>query len=155
MISLALMTREMCHELYRGWENDPAICMDMAYFKPYVYSPEKTDRYFDSRQESSRILFAILSDGSVIGELQLKNIDRDKKECTLSIHLQNDSVKGKGYGTEAERLAVRYAFDVIGMDTVYADTVLKNRRSQHVLEKAGFSFVKEEGIFVYYRIDKA
>ena len=28
-ISLCIMTRELCHELYRGWENDSAIYMDM------------------------------------------------------------------------------------------------------------------------------
>ena len=32
-ISLCIMTRELCHELYKGWENDPAIYMDMDLFK--------------------------------------------------------------------------------------------------------------------------
>lgn len=41
----------------------------------------------------------IMLGDKAIGELQLKCIDHDKKECTLSIHMQNDAVKGKGYGT--------------------------------------------------------
>ena len=94
-------------------------------------------------------------DAEVIGELQLKQIDRDRKECTLSIHMQNDSVKGKGYGTQAEKLAIKYAFEKLGMLAVNADAVLKNTRSQHVLEKVGFRFVKEEGIFRYYRLEQA
>ena len=28
-ISLCVMTRELCRELYKGWENDSAIYMDM------------------------------------------------------------------------------------------------------------------------------
>lgn len=44
--------------------------------------------------------------------------------------MQNDAVKDKGYGTQAERLAVKYAFDQLGMVAVNADTVLKNTRSQ-------------------------
>ena len=51
-----------------------------------------------------------------------------------SIHLQNDAVKNKGYGTQAERLAIAYAFDALGVDHILADSVEKNRRSQHVLE---------------------
>ena len=69
--------------------------------------------------------------------------------------MQNDSVKGKGYGTQAEKLAIKYAFEKLGMLAVNADAVLKNTRSQHVLEKVGFRFVKEEGIFLYYRVEQA
>ena len=83
-----------------------------------------------------------------------KQIDMDKRECTLSIHMQNDSFKGKGYGTEAENLAIKYAFDELGMVAVNADTVVKNTRSQHILEKIGFQFLKEDGYFRYYRLDK-
>lgn len=153
-ISLCIMTRELCHALYQGWENDPAIYMDMDLFAPYKYDENKVDRYFESKQNPTRILFAILKDGKPIGELHLKQIDRLKKECTLSIHMQNDAVKGHGYGTEAERLALRYAFDVLGMDAVNADTVVKNARSQHVLEKIGFQFIREENGFKYYRYER-
>lgn len=145
------MTRELCHELYKSWENDSAIYMDMDLFKPYGYNKDAVDRYFDAKQDPSRILFAIMRDDRPIGELQLKQIDRESKECTLSIHMQNDTVKGYGYGTCAEKLALEYAFDVLGMAAVNADTVLKNTRSQHVLEKAGFQFMEERDGFRYYR----
>lgn len=150
-ISLCVMTRELCHQLYQGWENDPAIYMDMGLFSPYRYDKDAVDRYFDAKQAPDRVLFAILRDGAPVGELQLKQIDREKRECTLSIHMQNDGVKGRGYGTQAERLALRYAFDVLGMAAVNADTVVKNTRSQHILEKLGFQHIRDEGDFRYYR----
>lgn len=40
------------------------------------------------------------------------------------------------------------------MNTVLADTIHKNKRSAHVLEKAGFSFVSENDMFRHYRIDR-
>ena len=150
-ISLRIMTRELCHELYRGWENDSAIYMDMDLFTPYQYNEEAVNRYFDSKQGPSRILFAIMKADKPIGELQLKQIDYECKECTLSIHMQNDDVKGHGYGTCAEQLALQYSFDVLGMIAVNADTVIKNTRSQHVLEKVGFQYVREADGFKYYR----
>lgn len=153
-ISLCVMTRELCHQLYQGWENDPAIYMDMGLFSPYRYSREAVDRYFDAKQAPDRVLFAILRDGAPVGELQLKQIDREKKECTLSVHMQNDAVKGRGYGTQAERLALRYAFDVLDMAAVNADTVVKNTRSQHILEKLGFQHIRDEGDFRYYRYQR-
>lgn len=150
-ISLSIMTRELCHELFKSWENDPDIYMDMDLFAPYQYDENAVNRYFDSKQNSSRILFAIMRDGRPIGELQLKQIDLERKECTLSIHMQNDTVKGRGYGTCAEELALKYAFDVLGMAAVNADTVIKNTRSQHVLEKIGFQYIGERDGFKYYR----
>lgn len=154
MIELKKMTRELCHELYKGWSNDASIYMDMSLFKPYSYNKASIDRYFDSKNEPSRIIFAIMLDGKPIGELQLKQIDLEKAECTLSIHMQNDAVKDKGYGTQAERLAVKYAFDELGMVAVNADTIMKNTRSQHVLEKMGFHLIGEDGTFKYYRIER-
>ena len=154
MIELKKMTRELCHELYKDWSNDSSIYMDMSLFKPYSYNKASVDRYFDSKNEPSRIIFAIILDGRPIGELQLKQINLKKLECTLSIHMQNDTVKEKGYGTQAERLAVKYAFDELGMIAVNADTIIKNTRSQHVLEKVGFRFIGEDGTFKYYRIER-
>ena len=154
MIELKKMTRELCHALYKDWSNDASIYMDMSLFKPYSYNKSSVDRYFDSKNESSRIIFAIMLDGKPIGELQLKQINWEKAECTLSIHMQNDAVKEKGYGTQAERLAIKYAFDELGMAAVNADTITKNTRSQHVLEKAGFHFIGEDGAFKYYRIER-
>lgn len=128
--------------------------MDISLFKPYSYNKASVDWYFDSKNEPSRIMFAIMLDGKPIGELQLKQINWEKAECTLSIHMQNDTVKEKGYGTQAERLAVKYAFDELGMVAVNADTIIKNTRSQHVLEKVGFHFIGEDGTFKYYRLER-
>ena len=152
-ITLAPMTRELFHTLYRGFENDPDIYMNMQYYTQYVYNSEKVDERFDSLQTPERVVFAIMLDDAPIGEVQLKRINRERNDCTLSIHLQNDAVKNRGFGTQAEKQAVRYAFDVLKLDAVNADAVLKNTRSQHVLEKAGFMFTREDEMFRYYRIE--
>ncbi|WP_044957522.1 GNAT family N-acetyltransferase [Butyrivibrio sp. LC3010] len=154
-IELKPMTRELCHALFREWENDPDIYSDMSLFKPFIYTKEYADKYFDSKQKPDRKMLAIMLEDKPIGEIQLKQIDFDKKECTLSIHMQNDSYKGKGYGTTAEKLAIEYAFSILGMNAVNADTIIENKRSQHILEKLGFKFLKEEDGFIFYRIQRS
>lgn len=154
IIQLKKMTQELCHELYKHWSNDASIYADISEFKPYTYNEAHVSRYFESKNEPSRTVFTIMLDGSPIGELQLKWIDWEKAECTLSIHIQNDTVKGKGYGTQADRLAKKIAFEEMGMVAVNADTIMKNTRSQHVLEKVGSRFVGDDGTFKYYRIER-
>ena len=149
MVSLKPMTRQMCHEFYQNFQNDPAI----GHYYEYVYSPEIADRYFDSNSVADRKLFAIMVGDRIVGECKLKNIDPQKRECSMGIHLQNDSVKGKGYGTQAERLILQYAFEELGMVAVNADAARKNTRSQHVLEKVGFRYTHEDDTFKYYRCE--
>lgn len=153
-ISLCIMTRDLCHELFKSWENDPDIYADMNLFTTYKYDENTVNRYFEARQNPSRVLLAILKDNMPIGEIQLKQIDLESKECTLSIHMQNSTVKGHGYGTYAEQSALQYAFDVLGMVAVNADTIVKNKQSQHVLEKVGFQYIREENGFKYYRYER-
>ncbi len=149
-VSLCVMTREMCHTFYQGFHNDPAI----GHYYEYVYLPDVVDRYFDKNTVPHRKLFAIVADGQIVGECKLKNIDPVKRECSLGIHLRDDSVKGKGFGTQAERLLLRFAFGELGMDFVNADTVLNNTRSQHVLEKVGFEFTGRDDTFCYYQLSR-
>ena len=149
-VSIQPMTREMCHEFYKKFQNDPAI----GHYYEYVYTPEIADRYFDTNSVPDRRMFAILVDGQIVGECKLKYIDLEKRECSMGIHLRDDSVKEKGYGTQAERLILKYAFEELGMVAVNADAALKNTRSQHVLEKVGFRYVREDDTFKYYRCER-
>ena len=149
MVSLQTMTRQMCHEFYKDFQNDPAI----GHYYEYVYTPEIADRYFERNSTADRKLFAIVADGRIVGECKLKDIDDNRRECSMGIHLQNDAVKGKGYGTQAERLLLQYAFEELGMIAVNADAALKNTRSQHVLEKVGFRYTHRDEAFQYYRCE--
>lgn len=149
-ITLIPMGRELCYEFYRGFENDPDIFMDMGKFYEFTYDPGWVDDYFDRQAARGRVLFAVMLEGKPVGEVKLWDIDWENRECKLGIHLQNDAVKGRGIGTRAERLAVEYAFRELDLERVWADVVLKNTRSQHVLEKAGFRFLRQEGDYRWY-----
>ena len=154
-ISLAEMTRERMHELYRGFSLDPIIFEELLPGVEYTYRPEKVDALFDMRKrEENSIAFAILAEGVVIGELGLRRIDKEEKSCELSIHMQNDSVKNKGYGTAAEQLALTYAFKELNLERVWAETLEKNRRSQHVLKKLGFRYHSTENGYQKYELQR-
>lgn len=149
MVSLKPMTRQMCHRFYRDFQNDPAI----GHYYDYVYTPEIADRYYDNNSVPDRMLFAIMVEDKIVGECKLKNIDFQKRECSMGIHLQNDAVKEKGYGTQAEGLILQYAFEELGMVAVNAEAALNNTRSQRVLENVGFRYTHEDETFRYYRCE--
>ena len=149
-ICLTKMTPELCHQFFKNFANDPAIfAPDQPYYE-YQYSEDNVNSYWKKNQQSNRIHLAILENDTLVGEIILKKIDWYHMHCTLSIHMINDSVKNRGYGTEAERQAINYAKNILKMKRIYADTRIPNKRSQHVLEKVGFRRLKQDAEFVYY-----
>lgn len=152
-IRLVPMKRALLHEYYQGFAMDADLFMDMRDFRPFVYEPARVDAYYEKLcAQRDRVDLLILLGRKPIGEIALKHVDLTAKQCELSVHLQNDAVKNRGYGTQAERLILEYAFGTLGMETVLADSVLKNERSQHVLEKLGFRECGRDDRFVCYRL---
>lgn len=154
-VTLVKRTQESCHAFYRALVQDPILFPDDQTYQPYYYDAERVNAFFYNReQQSDRIGFSVMLEEMVIGDVSLKHIDTEKRSCELEICMINDSVKNKGYGTQVERLAVQYAFEHMNMKSVFADCLVKNTRSQHVLEKVGFQFTAESDGFRYYRMTK-
>ncbi len=152
-IRLVPMTDELYRTYAKAYENDPDLYLPGQPYEHYVYSEERASRYLQRQRERNRILLAILRGGAPVGEIVLKNIEPHRC-ATMGITLQNASYKDRGIGTEAEKQAVRYVFETLDIPTLIADTIRSNTRSQHVLEKVGFTFVREDAQFRYYRIDR-
>ncbi|PWV73257.1 Protein N-acetyltransferase, RimJ/RimL family [Prauserella marina] len=77
-------------------------------------------------------------DGEVLGEAALDELDAPNASVSFRISLVGPEVFGRGFGTEATRLAVDYAFDVAGLHRVCLEVFDFNPRAQRVYEKCGF-----------------
>ena len=83
----------------------------------------------------------------LVGGIALRNIARGAwQNATLGYWVAHEH-NGKGYATEAVKLASRFAFDEARLHRVQAGTLLHNIGSQRVLEKAGYRF---EGVSLRY-----
>lgn len=153
MMELVPMTTDMYRDYFAEYENDPDLYLDKSQYSHYEFSEEKVGRYIKKQKDLNRIPLAIICDGEIVGEILIKNIV-EGEAATMSIALKNDKYKDKGIGTKAEMLAVQYVFNELNIPILYADSVVTNTRSQHVLEKVGFILIKEDKEFKYYRISK-
>ena len=150
-VSLVPTTNALWHEFWKGYVADP-----MMSDTQHVYDPDICEEFYRDRMaDATRKYFSVMHDGKVVGYIYLKHMDRDKKSSEFGIAMMDDSVKGKGYGTEAIWLLAEYAFNVLGLETIIATAVLRNVRSQHVLTKMGFVHTHSDGKFNYYKLDIA
>ena len=152
-VYLVPMTAEMYHAYFKEYENDPDLYIDKNAYTPYTYDEDKVNRYIQRQTKLKRIPFAIMHSHEMVGELIIKDIVPGER-ATMGLALKNAKYKDRGYGTQAERLAIAYVFQILDIPTLYADSILSNTRSQHVLEKVGFRLINQDGTFKYYRIDR-
>lgn len=150
LVTLKLYSREDCHELYKNYISDAQMTNH-----EYRYDFRKTDSFYSIKTaEANRAVYGIYRNHEIIGEIQLKNINFKESHGVLSIILRDDSVKGKGYGTEAERLLIDYAFNHLKLNKIFADTTSGNKRSQYILLKLGFKHLKDENEMSYFEMVK-
>lgn len=152
-VTLKPMTREMYHSYLKEYESSPELYFDPSKCAPYVYDKDAVDRYVQRQIDLNRKPLAIMLGDEIVGEIVLKNIE-DRKCATMGLCLKGAAYKDRGIGTQAERLAVQYVFYELDIPTLYADSIRPNTRSQHVLEKVGFTLTGEDEKFKYYRIDR-
>jgi len=152
-VYLKPMTAQMYHEYAKEYQNDLDLYIDKSSYTPYVYDKETANRYIERQNALKRKFFAIMHGDEIVGELIIKNIE-EHKCATMGIAMKNTHYKDRGFGTKAECLAVQYVFNELDIPVLYADTILSNTRSQHVLEKVGFRFIEEQGDFRYYCIER-
>jgi RimJ/RimL family protein N-acetyltransferase len=147
-IILKPYTMERCHEFHKDYVSDPAMTEEI-----YIYDKDKVDAFYKNKVlEMNRRFFAICLNNKTIGEIQLKRIDFEKLCGTLSVALSNDTYKGKGYGTQAQRLLINHATDNLGLKAIYADAVHRNHRSKHILEKLGFKHLYNDNVLAYFKL---
>jgi RimJ/RimL family protein N-acetyltransferase len=97
------------------------------------------------RQESEQepvtgLTFAIVlrDTGELIGRNELDHLDLVHRSAETGTELFRAEHRGKGYGTEAKHLLLRYAFDVLHLHMVWAIVWEENPRSRAALQKQGY-----------------
>lgn len=84
-----------------------------------------------------------IATGEFLGEVVLNDIDEANLRASFRIALAAERLFGRGYGTEAARLLLRWAFDELGLHRVELEVYAFNPRALRVYEKLGF---RREGV---------
>jgi diamine N-acetyltransferase len=123
------------------WFNDPEVRQYLLLYKPMSKGEE--ERWVEARQEArDEFIFGIEAligkEWVLIGNVGLVKIDWKNRAATLGIVLGEKEHWGQGYGTEATRLMLRFAFHELNLHRVELDVFDFNQRAMRCYEKAGF-----------------
>lgn len=96
--------------------------------------------FADIQRRSDLVLFAIRDRESneLIGSCQLHTIQSVHRSAELQIRIGDTAARGRGRGTDALRLLLRFGFGDLNLHRIYLHVFASNTRARHVYEKLGF-----------------
>lgn len=104
--------------------------------------PELEDDLADVVGGEDDCRFLACRAGNPVGDIMLFGVDWTDRKAEIGFAIDPDEA-GQGYATEPADLALRHAFDGMGLHRVHAKVVSGNEPSMRVLEKLGF---EREGV---------
>jgi RimJ/RimL family protein N-acetyltransferase len=98
------------------------------------------------RKDKSTFVFGVrrLEGQDLIGYLEVDGVDWQHGVCGLGLGFGDRANWGRGYGFEATKLALAFAFNELNMHRVQVTVFDYNTRSTALVEKIGF---RKEGVF--------
>lgn len=145
-VSLRLVTLDDCTPRYEGWLADPLVNQYLeTRWRPQ--SLESIRQFVAGMLESAdSYLFAILEtdSGTHVGNIKVGPIIWNHLYADVSYFIGERACWGKGYASEAIRLATDFAFRRLGLHRLQAGLYASNVGSAKALDKAGY---RKEAVF--------
>ncbi|MGE7024479.1 GNAT family N-acetyltransferase [Solibacillus cecembensis] len=96
-------------------------------------------------KDPTRYDFAIClnENDEMIGELSITDIEKDNHKAGFRISMCSIELTGKGYGTEAIRLTLKFVFEELKLNRLQLEVFSHNKRGIKAYENTGFI---QEGI---------
>ncbi|TQR19726.1 GNAT family N-acetyltransferase [Psychrobacillus vulpis] len=101
---------------------------------------ELIEKWEQNAKQDTEYQFGIYKsdDNSLIGSISLFHVARGPRHSAMVGYHLDQEHNGKGYTTEATKLIVNYAFEILHLHRIEAGVMPHNIGSIKVLEKAGF-----------------
>lgn len=139
-VQLAAVQREYLPK-YVEWLNDWEIAQFLNPGIPVPFNLEDETDWFENRRKSKEsFVFAILTldENKLIGNCGLHNIDFKNRKAVFGIFIGDKNYWSQGYGTDATKTMLRFAFEELGLNLVELEVYAFNPRAIRCYEKAGF-----------------
>ena len=124
------------------WINDEEVRRNLTAFLPMNRADEEEWIDSISKRKGMDITLIITVKDKPIGTIGFHKISLTDRNASLGIGIGEKSYWGKGYGTEAITLILRYAFNTLNLRKICLSVFAFNERAIACYEKCGF---KEEG----------
>ena len=122
---------------------DLNICSGIVFTQLNI---EKQKKWYKNLGEKESFIIVESNSNKYIGTIGFNQLNRLHQKATWYIRLDSE-FQGKGYGNEASRIFVKYAFHHMNINRLECDCFEENPAAAANIKKLGF---KQEGILKEY-----
>lgn len=131
-------------QLLFQWENDPetwqygTVMAPFSHYQINRYVEKVSNDIFKDRQ--LRLMIDIKNTRETVGIADLFALDPKNRRAEVGILIQKN-FRGQGYGEEALRLLISYAFDTLSLHQLWCNIIEDNTLCINLFQKLGFQLI--------------
>jgi RimJ/RimL family protein N-acetyltransferase len=126
------------------WFNDPEVTRTLRRYLPLALREEQDFiEKLGQNEHNLAVGIALCDSDWLIGGTGFHDMDLRNRHASFGILIGEKTEWGKGYGTEATFLMVRYAFETLNLNRVWLHVYEYNPKAIRTYEKVGF---RREGV---------
>lgn len=122
-----------------AWRNSDAVRSRFIYREPFTVEGHRS--WLKNMVETGKAIQTIVCDletDKPLGSVFLRDVDRKHNKAEYGIFLGEAQARGRGVGTAAAKLLLRYAFCEEKLHRVFLRVLADNAQAIRSYEKAGF-----------------
>lgn len=124
------------------WRNKDSVRKNFIY--QALFTRESHENWIRTMIETGKVVQMMICEmatGRAVGSVYIRDIEPIHKKAEYGIFIGEDDARGKGYGTAAAKLMIKYCFEERKLHRLFLRVYAENAQAIASYEKAGF--VKE------------
>ena len=126
-------------DLIVSWRNTDSVRKNFIY--QALFTRESHENWIRTKVETGDVVQMIICEtGSdrPVGSVYVRDVDRTHHKAEYGIFIGEADARGKGYGTAAAKLMIRYCFEEMKLHRLFLRVYAENQQAIKSYEKAGF-----------------
>ena len=126
-------------DLIVGWRNTDSVRKNFIY--QALFTRESHENWIRTKVETGEVVQMIICEiGSnrPVGSVYVRDVDRTHHKAEYGIFIGEADARGKGYGTAAAKLMIRYCFEEMKLHRLFLRVYADNQQAIKSYAKAGF-----------------
>lgn len=137
-IYLRLMTYEDTEDIVR-WRNSDGVRKNFIY--QGLFTKESHENWIKTMVDTGKVVQMMICEKTTdraVGSVYIRDIDTSHHKAEYGIFIGESEARGRGYGTAAAKLMIRYCFEECGLHRLFLRAYAENEQAIRSYEKAGF-----------------
>ncbi len=138
LVRLAVFDPEKDAETWMKWNRDSEYSRLLGAEPAYQWTPKQIKEWMEKEKDLYLFIIRTLADDRAIGMIDLSGLNWAARHAWVGIGVGEREFWGQGYGTDAMKVMLRYAFQELNLNRVNLNVFEYNERAVKSYLKSGF-----------------